>query len=366
MFTQNLKEIFRVRDFPLGFLYKNRTTKVGLIFIYCLLFFSLGGMLKSFAQTTTEEESHLFWPPPPANPRIYFVKNISGSNELNIKKTFLERMKEIFTGKKVVFFARPMALAISEDGILYIADAGAGKVFAYHPNEKKIKSIAQVDKHINFVSPIGIGVSSEGIIFVSDSSLGKIFAINEKGKSQFVLGEKEGIKRPTGLFVRGEKVYVVDTDGCQIFVFDVRGNLLSRFGKRGAADGEFNYPTNIFVGDEGLIYVSDTLNSRIQIFDLQGGFKKSIGSAGDSSGHFSRPKGVAVDSFGHIYVVDALFDNVQIFDYEGKYLMNFGDRGSLDGEFWLPAGITIDKNNYIYVADSYNKRISAFRYVGGQ
>ncbi len=336
------------------------------VFIYCLLFLAGGITPNSFSQMTTEKESHLFWPAPPASPRIYFIKNISGSPDLNIKKGALERIKEIFTGRRESFFARPMALAVDRDEVLYVADAGAGKIFVYQPDKKKLKSLARVDKIINFVSPVGIGVSSEGTIFVSDSSLGQVLAINEKGELKFSLGEKEGIQRPTGLFVKGERVYVVDTDGCQIFVFDVNGKLLLKFGKKGDGNGEFNYPTHIFVGDENLIYVSDTLNSRIQIFDLQGKFKKSIGSAGDSSGHFSRPKGVAVDSFGHIYVVDALFDNVQIFDYEGKYLMNFGERGSSQGEFWLPAGITIDKNNYIYVADSYNKRISVFRYAGGE
>jgi len=318
----------------------------------------------SLAKDTQDELSGLFWPPPPAEPRIFFVKNISGYEDMGIKKSIFGHIKDLLFGKKRYSFFRPMALAVGREGVLYIADTGSGTLCIYRPKKKLIESIREIDKQISLISPVGIGVSEDGLIFVADSYLGKVFAIDSKGVSHFILGEKEGILRPTGIFVKDEKLYVVDTESCQIFVFDLKGKGLFRFGKKGKGEGEFNSPTSIYVDTNDRILVSDTLNFRVQIFDSKGTFLKSIGSIGDSSGHFSRPKGVAVDSFGHIYVVDGMFDNIQIFDYRKNFLLSFGTAGDGQGEFWLPAGIAIDKDNYIYIADSYNQRISIFRYVG--
>ena len=170
--------------------------------------------------------------------------------------------------------------------------------------------------------------------------------------------------RPTDLFIRGGKLFVVDAAAANVSIFDLKGQLLTRFGKKGKENGEFNFPTHLYVDSENRVYVTDSLNFRIQVFDATGAFLKKHRQRGDSSGHFSRPKGVAVDSHGHIYVADALFDNIQIFDLDEHFLMNFGVAGHQDGEFWLPTGMAIDEDDYIYVADSYNRRVSVYRYVG--
>ena len=305
--------------------------------------------------------ANLFWPPPPAEPRIFFVKNISDRKDMGIKESVWGHLRNFFFGGKYDALSRPMAVAVGEDGTMYIADAGIAAIFIYQPKEKNLKRIEQIDKKIDLVSPVGIAVS-KGLIFVADSYLKKVFAITAQGTSRFALGEEQGIGRPTGLYSYEDRLYIVDTQGCQIFVFDSRGRLIFKFGKKGAAEGEFNLPTNIFVDRQKRIYVSDTLNSRVQVFDSTGKFLKAIGSAGDSSGFFSRPKGAAVDSLGHIYITDAMFDNIQIFDDQKNFLLGFGKAGHDEGEFWLPAGITIDQDDNIYVADSYNQRISIFHY----
>ncbi len=340
-----------------------------LFFLPILLFYGCGTVAPNVAPKDTEilkNETSLFWPPPPAEPRIFFVRNISGYKDFEIKRSFWRKVKDFVAGRMEFKVSRPMAVAVGDDGTLCFTNTDIGAIYVYQPLEKRLDRITQVDRKINFISPVGIGAGSDGIIYIADSGLRKVFAINNKGAARFVLGQEDGILRPTGVFAGGHKLYVVDTESSKVFVFDEQGKPLLEFGRRGDGDGEFNFPTHIYADNTGKMYVSDTINARIQIFDAQGKFLNSIGKAGDGSGHFSRPKGVVVDSYGHIYVADALFDNIQIFDDENNFLMNFGEAGNSDGEFWLPAGLAIDKNNYLYVADSYNHRISVFHYTGGQ
>lgn len=328
------------------------------------LFLFLGGYPYGFAEEPRDELSNLFWPAPPAESRVFFVKNISGYKDMEIKKSVWGRFKYMVTGRKQLSFVRPMDVAAGREGVLYVADGGAAQVYIFDRIRKAFDHIDQIDRKIPLVSPVGIAASDEGIIFIADSYLGKVFAVNKKGKSFFILGKEEGMDRPTDIFTRGGKLFVVDAAAANVSIFDLKGRLLTRFGKKGNGNGEFNVPTHLYVDRENRIYVTDSLNFRVQVFDAAGAFLKSIGSVGDSSGYFSRPKGVAVDSHGHIYAADTLFDNIQIFDLEGHFLMNFGVAGHRDGEFWLPTGMAIDEDDYIYVADSYNRRVSVYRYVG--
>ncbi len=335
-------------------------------FCFCLFFLGLVVTFPSSGAARAEQEelSNLFWPAPPAQPRIFFVRNISSYKDLGIKRGLLGKLKDLLVGDRPFSFVRPMDIAVGKDATMYVADMGAAKVYIYNPGQKLFDVIARIDDATALVSPVGVAVSSDNRIFIADSFLGKVFAVDSKGKSHFQLGEKEGIFRPTGIFAAGQKLYVTDVAASQVVIFDLEGRRLASFGKKGKSQGEFNFPTHIFVDAQNRIYVTDAMNFRVQVFDENGRFVRSIGSAGDSSGHFSRPKGVAVDSHGHIYVADALFDNVQVFDLEEKFLLGFGEAGTGDGEFWLPTGVTTDEEDNIYVADSYNRRVSVYRYVG--
>jgi DNA-binding beta-propeller fold protein YncE len=67
-------------------------------------------------------------------------------------------------------------------------------------------------------------------------------------------------------------VYVIDTTGQGVFVYDVlkadqqRLDYLGSFGKQGIEDGAFEYPTGGAVDSRGRVYVADTVNDRIQVW----------------------------------------------------------------------------------------------------
>jgi DNA-binding beta-propeller fold protein YncE len=97
------------------------------------------------------------------------------------------------------------------------------------------------------------------------------------------------------------------------------------------------------VDDQGRIYVSDTGGFFVNVYDAEGNFIRQIGELGIEPGRFALPKGIAVDREHRIYVVDAATAVVQVFDPEGRLLMYFGyPKSSGPGGLYLPAGIAIN------------------------
>ncbi len=344
--------------------------------IALFLFFLL--MISSIS--SADEEPRLFWPPPPASMRVAFIKSIYSGEDGGAKKGFFKKIEEIVFGRKANILSKPISIAVDKRKTFYICDTGVSAVYIFSSDRKYFRKISEINEE-RFLSPVGIAVAEgekaphgaegekaprkpeKGRVFIADSGLKKVFCVDGYGRFKFLIGAGMFL-RPAGLAIFGEKLFVVDSARAFVFIFDLEGNFIGKFGGKGKGQGEFNYPAAIAVDKDGNIYVADTLNFRIQVFDRENKFLYDIGQIGDSSGYFSRPKAVAVDFFGHIYVTDGVFDNIQIFNRKKEFLLSLGEAGHKDGEFWIPAGIAVDSENYIYVADSYNRRIQIFRYVG--
>lgn len=306
--------------------------------------------------------SSLVWPPPPDAPRIAYVGSLGSPEDLGVKRSALGKIGNWLAGtrRESDHFVKPFGVALDEQDNLCFTDTGAKAVCYFDHVHKKWQRWEQAGK-IRFESPVAVARRA-GVFYVADSGLASVLAFNEQGQLLFQLNA--GLERPTGLAVVSNRLFVVDSQLQQVLSFDLQGRPTGHFGRRGAGEGEFNFPTHISADIDGNLVVTDSLNGRIQIFDLQGRFLRQVGSLGDAPGRFSRPKGAAADSFGHLYVVDASFENVQLFDREGRLLMALGQSGSQPGEFWLPNGIAISSANEVYVADSYNQRIQIFKFIG--
>jgi DNA-binding beta-propeller fold protein YncE len=302
------------------------------------------------------------WPPPPAEPYVVYLRNISSPADIGARPPFFSRLADWITGvrRNENSLDKPFGLSVDASGNLVVTDTGANQVCYLDFAKKKWLRWKSVGRQ-RFLSPVA-AVHHDRTVFVADSALGKVLAFDEKGKMQFTITNQ--LERPTGLALAGDRLVVADSQSHQILFFGMDGRFLSKFGRRGKGPGEFNFPTHVSVDGQGRIYVTDSMNCRIQVFDSNGRFLRAFGSVGDGPGRFSRPKGVAVDNAGHVYVVDALFENVQIFDDTGRLLLDWGEPGSTTGRFWLPNAIAINSKNEIFVADVYNHRIQVFRYTG--
>lgn len=302
------------------------------------------------------------WPPPPAEPCIVYVRDLAAPKDIGAQAPFFTRLANALTGigTSSKSLRRPFGLSLDDAGNLLVTDTGLNAVCYLDLAHKKWLCWTSVGGR-RFLSPVA-AVHQGKTFYVADSAWGEVVAFDEKGRVQLEI--TNGLAHPSGIAVLGDRLVVADSELHQVVLCGLQGGSVSKFGRRGNAPGEFNFPTHVAVDDRQQIYVTDALNCRVQVFTADGRFVRALGSPGDGPGHFSRPKGVAADRAGHVYVVDAVFGNVQIFDDQGRLLLAFGEGGSAPGQFWLPNAIAINVRNEIYVADAYNHRLQEFRYTG--
>jgi hypothetical protein len=326
--------------------------------LFLVLIFPLNGS----AQTTEFDDKMADQPVE----RIRWIAEFPSKIDSVNKRGFFKRVGEFILGRKSSVIIRPVAVIADGLSSFYVLDQES-RIIVDVEDYASEKPRAFNKTRREFPSLVAACLLPNGNLLFTDSSKGNIFLMSADQKMIKEFNSYDSLQQPTGIVYSTitDQVWVLETAAHRISVFSGKGELINQLGKRGNSEGEFNFPTHIWVGSDGLVYIVDSMNFRVQIFDHEGNFVSAFGEIGDSSGFFARQKGIATDSFNNIYVVDALFHTVQIFNQEGEFLYNFGSRGREAGDFWMPNGIYIDKEDYIYVADSYNARVQIFQLVDG-
>lgn len=319
--------------------------------------------VRSQASPSAATVPNIVWPEPPDRARIELVSVFTRASDLGIERSIWTRIAGLITGAGEMALVRPAGVVASGTRIV-VADPGAGLVHVYDRSQRRSLAL-QTCGDTALTEPVAVAIVSDRL-YVSDAAAARIHVFNFEGTCQGGWTLDQG-SRPAGLAtdpVRS-RLYVADAAVHQVLGFDLQGQRVLQFGRRGSNAGEFNFPTWLALDADGTLYVTDALNFRVQRFDPDGKLLGAFGNQGDGSGDLARPKGIGIDRHGTIYLVDALFDAVQMFDREGRYLMVFGAHGSEPGHFSLPAGLAVDGDR-IYVADSFNQRVQIFRILGGE
>lgn len=251
----------------------------------------------------------------------------------------------------------------------------------------------------------------------------------EKTRVQFCRGNFErvvmtGLKRPWGMALGGDKLYVVDnggsfgihmiglqetstssvetmiesasisditissskcwypkgvaldknlnlilTDtGChRVLKFSPSGELLAaanQDGVSGSTSCMFNHPIGVAVDSKNRAFICDRSNHRIQILDKNLQFVEEFGQMGSGPKEFMNPWDVAFDLLGNVYVVDCGNRCVKVFTSKLAPLRTIGKGDERDkyrkGDLRVPTSVCVDRNNYIYVADGGLKRVYVY------
>ncbi len=334
--------------------------KNGVLLLFVLIFFCNGCATK-YSIRSVQPQTGLQWPFLPGRAKVTYVEAFHGFARSGGSSLF--RVIAGNNQKESDLFLLPVAVATGSDGRIAVADMGRKCVHLFIPAKNYYTRLSGHDRE-TISSPVGVIFDENLRLFVSDSS-GAVLAFGSDTSFLFSIRKAgaDNLKRPTGLaYSPGKKLlYVVDTLQHRVDAFQANGDFAFSFGQHGEENGQFNFPTHVFLSSAGILYVTDSLNFRIQMFDESGAFLGQFGHHGDGSGDLAMPKGVTADKDGVIYVVDSLFDNIQLFNAKGEFLLTVGGRGTKFGEFWLPSGIFIDQNNTLYVCDTYNRRIQVFR-----
>lgn len=289
-------------------------------------------------------ESIVIYPPPPDTTRIQFLTSISNSLDITGKRSAFGRF--ILGEFQELSIVKPYGITVHNSKI-YICDTGLDAIEIIDLQNNTFEYFTPTGRG-QLIKPVNCHVDENGFLYVADGNRRQVVIFNAEGEYVNSIGEAEDFK-PTDVFVKGDKIWVVNFVNNKIHVYNKDTyELLYTLPESETGNEDYLYsPTNIYVTDEK-VYVSDFGDFKIKIYTLEGDFIMSVGSYGDKIGQFVRPKGIAVDKESNLYVVDAGFENTQIFNKDGNLLMFFGGPYQKPGDMWLPAKVTIDYDNIKY------------------
>jgi DNA-binding beta-propeller fold protein YncE len=320
---------------------KKMTQLISVLFI---LLVTLSGC----AQPIKHEQTTVFYPPPPALPRIQFLYTLTRESDIGVEQSDFERF---LLGPDIEFagVVRPYDVS-SGSGKIYVMDRAHDKTFIFDLLNRRL-GVLEDTTHPDGIILYGGGiwVGADGVQYIADIKRKQILVFDADNNYTGAYGDETVFEKPVDVAVFESNIYVCDHKKHNILVLDkASGKVIQTIGEPGTEDHQLNRPTHVTVDDKGFVYVTDAFNFKIKKFSADGTFVHAFGGVGDEHGKFARPKGVAVDQQGNVYVVDAASEQVQIFNKDGDLLLFFGGPGANAENLWLPAGIAIDYKNVDY------------------
>lgn len=205
--------------------------------------------------------------------------------------------------------------------------------------------------------PYGVAVRN-GKVYVGDT-VGRVvvmFDLNAKKHSRIGAEDPGGLRMPFGMDVDSKgQLFVLDGTLKRVHVYDANGKFLRMLGQnmkwsRPAGLALDEARKRIYIVDAGGV---DSDDHRVRALDIDSGkLLFEIGKRGDAPGDFNLPRDAVVGADGLLYVVDGGNFRVQVFDADGKFVKTFGAIGRQSGQFSRPKEIAADAQGNIYVADS--------------
>ncbi|XP_078583724.1 E3 ubiquitin-protein ligase TRIM71-like [Branchiostoma floridae x Branchiostoma japonicum] len=201
-------------------------------------------------------------------------------------------------------------------------------------------------------------------------------------------GSQQGqFDTPLDVAVRGDRLYVADTDNNRVQVFDLIGNfcfsfdtdanpwslavqtegtivvncdsevIVMKFSPSGELLHKFPLgeyciePYGLAVQRDGRVVVTDISTHSIFLFEADGTLVKQVGGQGQGEGQFHEPRFVCVDKEDNIIVVDTCNHRVQVFDKNLNFKHKFGQYGRQPQDMWGPMGASADSRGNIVLAN---------------
>jgi sugar lactone lactonase YvrE len=194
----------------------------------------------------------------------------------------------------------PAALAVSDEGVLYIADQSNNRVRAVDLATGVIRTVAGTGQagyngdavaatETGLAGPSGLVLASDGTLFIADSFNGRVRALNPvTGLIRTVVGDggeyryqgpdeppSRSLSRPSGIALDEEgNLYVTDSDNHLVRRWNritgsierVAGVGVAAYGGDGGAalEAGLSYPFGVVMDRAGHVLVADTFNHRIR------------------------------------------------------------------------------------------------------
>jgi hypothetical protein len=299
-----------------------------------------------FAGCTTKpaaKQSFIFFPPAPDEPRVQFLTSFATESDLGGQG----KLSAFVVGEEK--FVRPIWKPYgitAAKGKLYICDTQPHHIVVVDLTKHRFTFLKGEERGA-IQMPINVAVDKDGTRYVADPKRGQVLIFDNQNQFVAEVGHP-GEMRPSGIVLAADRFYVSDLSNHCVRVFSkaTRETLFTFPRDATNVHAKIFSPTNLAADDKGQIYVSDSGGFIVKVFDAEGNYLRTVGDVGLKPGRFALPKGIGVDHEEDIFVVDAATAVVQMFDKQGQLLMYFGEpQSSGPGALYLPAGLAVDYEN---------------------
>eukprot|EP00731_Ephydatia_muelleri_P008027 Em0004g365a len=204
--------------------------------------------------------------------------------------------------------------------------------------------------------PLCVAIHDNGDIYVGSDD-GCIYVFDQTGQLKNTIGRKgrgDGqFLYPSGISIKGDVLYVADTNNHRVQKLTSSGKFLHKFGQQGSGQGQFNLPVSVIIDSNNKLIVCDCDDHRVQIFNENGGWLLTIDGKGSGNHSFESPCGLALDPQGNIHVAAYDTNTIKVFTNKGVYVRMYGDLNR-------PSGIAIDDEGYSLVSECWGNCLSIY------
>ncbi|KAI6647860.1 Cell surface protein [Oopsacas minuta] len=195
------------------------------------------------------------------------------------------------------------------------------------------------------------------------NTLERIFSVDYKSKIQPIVsgckwGEELGfLDGPEGVTIDNSTgdIYVADSWNNCVKVFDCNGKIMFKFGDE-EGEGKMNFPVGLTIYRDRVLITQRS--HCILNYQLNGEFISRIGKPGKGELEFDYPRGLTFDeSNGDVYICDANNNRIQILSKELIYKTHFGK-----DNLRIPLVIKLTKE-FIYILDRSNPCLHLYNYA---
>jgi DNA-binding beta-propeller fold protein YncE len=208
---------------------------------------------------------------------------------------------------------------------------------------------------IGMQQPSGIAVDSKDRIYVADTLGGAVFVFDLQSKSLSLLGNDTNGKlvAPFGIAIDSrDNVYVSDVKLKQVSVYDPDWNIQGMVHMVGGQ--ELRNPVGLALDESRRrLFIVDSQTHRVVVSDLDHLDRGTyFGKRGEDEGDFNFPVYATADKSGKVYVTSTLGFSVKVFDSDFKFVKTLGRHGNAVGMFDRPKGVALDSEGHLYVVDA--------------
>jgi sugar lactone lactonase YvrE len=294
-------------------------------------------------------------------------------------------------------FADPFGIVVSDDGVIYIADAGeSNRIRKLAPDGSVTTFAGSVEGYADgpgaqaaFNTPSGLALDAKGNLFVADTGNNRIRKISSQGVVSTLAGDgtaghadgaaaQAQFDGPIGITVDAlGNVFVADTYNDRIRKITPEGNVSTVAGAGlGYADGPansalFDTPCGIVIAADGALIVADTGNQRLRkIVNEQVTTLPFVFSDEANPADLRKPVGLVWTHDGFLYVTELDRARVVQIAPDGRARVIAGGTpgyadGVNDARFNQTTSVAIDRRGDLYVADSGNYLVRKLSPIAG-